>query len=84
MAWHLPQSGDIVNLIVPGDNVLVAQQVFINQTITASGGGHTIIVAGTVSDADIIPIIVSGPSGSLVKVEAASSERRSSLTAVTI
>jgi Ca2+-binding RTX toxin-like protein len=70
MAWYLPQSGDIVNLIVPGDNVLVAQQVFINQTITASAGGHTIIVAGTVSDSDIIPIIVSGPSGSLVKVEA--------------
>jgi Ca2+-binding RTX toxin-like protein len=55
MVWHFPQSGVNIPTLAVGDDVFVAQQVFLNATIsdvgvTGSGtDGHQIIVAGTIA-----------------------------------
>ncbi|MEQ1956865.1 calcium-binding protein [Mesorhizobium sp. CN2-181] len=50
MAWHFPQSGTTAPPLADGDDVFVAQQVFLNAEIYAySGGGHEVNVAGTVA-----------------------------------
>ncbi|MGO4838605.1 hypothetical protein AB4144_40785, partial [Rhizobiaceae sp. 2RAB30] len=48
MTWFFPQSGGVVTL-ADGDDVFVAQQVFINDQIHGPGTGHQVIVAGTVA-----------------------------------
>jgi Ca2+-binding RTX toxin-like protein len=81
MVWHLPLSGDTVTL-ADGDDVFVAQQVFLNQRIVPFGTGHEIVVAGTVSTAAAYPIFFApGASGS-VRVESTGQVRAFGAAAV--
>jgi Ca2+-binding RTX toxin-like protein len=66
MTWYLPQSGDPVTLL-DGDDLFIAQQVFINQAITGPGTGHQIIVAGTLASTSTA--ITLGTDGGIVTVE---------------
>jgi Ca2+-binding RTX toxin-like protein len=66
MTWHLPQSGDTVTLL-NGDDVFIAPQVFIDQSIAGPGTGHQIIVAGTLASTSTA--ITLGTDGGIVTVE---------------
>lgn len=64
MTWHFPQSGTTSPILADGDDVFVAQQVFLNVPLSGLYSGHEVIVAGTVASGNGVPIFLgSSPEG---------------------